>query len=132
MLKHVARYKHVGSFKSWLRQIARNKVRDLKRKRAEEHGDTQLFESELDPSPTPDELWERRWLEEHLRFCLERIRADIAGHTYEAFYRVVLQGQRATQVARDLELSVKQVYVAKHRVLDRMRMQVLELGGVDL
>lgn len=132
VLANIARYQHVGSFKAWLRRIALNKVRDASRRRGEVQGDTAQLAGAADPAPTPDELWERRWLEEHLRFCLERVRSDFARHTYEAFYRIVFREHSPAQVAEELRLSLNQVYVAKHRVLDRVRDQMLQLSGVQL
>ena len=47
--------------------------------------------------------------------------------TWQAFWRTAVEGEPAAEAARALGLSVGAVYVAKSRVLARLREQVQEL-----
>ena len=49
------------------------------------------------------------------------MKSDFEPATWQAFWRVVTQGESGVEVARDLGMSVNAVYVAKHRVLRRLR-----------
>ena len=61
------------------------------------------------------------------RQALEMIRAEFENHTWEAFWRVTIQGQPSSQVAEDLKMSIPAVYTAKSRVLRRLRQVMGEL-----
>jgi DNA-directed RNA polymerase specialized sigma24 family protein len=60
------------------------------------------------------------------------VRPDIAEHTYWAFHYHVLEELPAAETASRLGLSVNQVYVAKFRVLERIRALFSELSGVEM
>lgn len=134
VVKHIAdyRHQHIGSFKAWLRSIAANKIRDLYRRRRDQQADSAIWNQHHDPKPTPDEVWERHWLMEHLRYCVEKVRPDIADHTYWAFYHTVIENLPAKETAARLGIPVNQVYVAKFRVLERIRASLRDLTGFDV
>jgi RNA polymerase sigma-70 factor (ECF subfamily) len=58
---------------------------------------------------------------------LELIRNDFEPATWDAFHAVVVDNRPAPAVAADLRVSVGTVYVAKSRVLKRLRE---ELAGL--
>jgi RNA polymerase sigma-70 factor, ECF subfamily len=123
------------SFSGWLAAITRNKVRDLYRRRrgkAEARGGTtaQLQMAEIPQPPEPSEELIRpdaesaAWLS---RRALDLIRAEFENRTWDAFWRVTIQGQPSSQVAEDLKMSIPAVYTAKSRVLRRLRQIMGEL-----
>ena len=59
---------------------------------------------------------------------LEKIRRDFDPKTWQAFWRVTVDGLSATEAANELGLKSGTVRVAKSRVLQRLRRQ---LGDVD-
>jgi RNA polymerase sigma-70 factor (ECF subfamily) len=63
---------------------------------------------------------------------LELIRDQFADNTWQAFWRVTIDEQTPSQVAADLGMSVGAVYVAKSRVLSRLRDELHELEQFDL
>lgn len=132
VLDHIKDYQHVGRFRSWLRTVAENKIRDLYRGRRERQAGSAVWAAQPDSQPSPEQVWERLWLAEHLRFCLENVRPDIAEHTYQAFYQNVIEQRPAKEIAERLGISVNQVYVAKFRVLERIRTLLADLTGSDL
>lgn len=66
---------------------------------------------------------------EHALFlrAFDLIRNDVKPNTWEAFYRVVVEGQETAVVARDLGMQPGTVRVARSRVLKRLREQLGDL-----
>jgi len=58
---------------------------------------------------------------------LETIRAEFESRTWQAFWRTTVDGRAPAHVAEDLEMSVAAVYMAKSRVLCRLRQVMGEL-----
>jgi RNA polymerase sigma-70 factor (ECF subfamily) len=54
-------------------------------------------------------------------WACEQVRKDVAESTWQAFWRTAMEGQRTGQVAADLGLSATAVYVARHRVMARLK-----------
>jgi len=122
-----------GSFRAWLRAITRNKIHDLfrrKRGQPEAKGGTgaqqQLMEvpqpleaAELtDPPEAEDALWRR---------AVELVRAEFEDRTWQAFWRVAVDGHPPAAVAKELSTTVHAVYKAKSRVLRRVRQELADL-----
>jgi RNA polymerase sigma-70 factor (ECF subfamily) len=132
VLEQIHRYQHLGSFKSWLRSIAEHKVIDaFRRRRQEVRAETTMLERRADPEPGSEEFWERQWRGAHLRYCAERARQDVAETTYSAFVAYAIEGLPVAAVAQALGMTPNQVYVAKHRVMERIRMIMTEITGVE-
>ncbi len=136
VLEKIDGYEHLSSFKAWLRAIADHKIIDqFRRNRRQVQGDTAFWLAQSEPSGAqgtgPAEMWEREWSHAHMLYCAERVRAKVNESTYEAFAAVVLRGLEPFAVASSLNLTVNQVYVAKHRVLEHIRAILKELHGED-
>jgi RNA polymerase sigma-70 factor (ECF subfamily) len=109
------------SFRGWLRVILVNRWRELKRKHLPIPID-RLDHIPDDSEPTfPDEADERDQL---LRRALTMVQAEVAPATWEAFRQNVLLRRPTPQVAAELKISVNTVYIAKSRVLQRLRQLV--------
>jgi RNA polymerase sigma-70 factor (ECF subfamily) len=113
-----------GAFRAWLRTIARNHACDFwkaRRTRAHHGG----AEEALRQLEDPDSRLNRLWDEEHdryvLRCLLDLMELEFEANTVRAFRRVALEGAASAEVARELGLSVGAVYVARSRVLRRLR-----------
>ena len=74
-----------------------------------------------DPHSELSRRWEREHDEYVLRRLLELMEGEFEPKTLQAFRRQVLDGIAADQVAAELEMSVGAAYVAKSRVLARLR-----------
>lgn len=121
-----------GGFKAWLRTLVSRRVVDLLRKRREKHADSGQLGELQDDVPGPDELWEKHWKNQHLRYCVEEIRGKVGQHAFEAFNLLVLQEQTVEQVCEHLGLNPNQVYKAKSRVLRHVRQKMNEIGFDDI
>ena len=71
----------------------------------------------------------RQWDEEHDRYVLncllDAVEEEFEPNTLKAFRRLTLEGASGAEAAEELGMSVAAVYVAKSRVLQRLR-QVAE------
>jgi RNA polymerase sigma-70 factor (ECF subfamily) len=127
------------TFRGWLRTITKNKVRDhFRRESHHPHaagGTTaQLRLLELPDAPTGDdaETSENNAAVDHsfqelFRRALAQIEQHFEAQTWQAFWRVVVEGKTTQEVARELSMQPGTVRVAKSRVLHRLRKELGEL-----
>lgn len=116
-----------GSFRNWLRKVTLNCLRDYRkavRRRRMATNDEQ-FEQIIVELADADSRLSRLWNAEHdqhlLRYLLEQIRGSFSPVTIEAFTQVVLDERSPDDVAAELGLTVNAVFIAKSRVLARLR-----------
>ncbi len=77
------------------------------------------------PGPTPHESVDRLEVDKRFaRRALEVVRAEFEPRTWEAFWRIVVDGQSPAEVAAAMQLSLSAVYKAKSRVLQRLRREL--------
>lgn len=107
-----------GTFRGWLFTVVRNRWRTWK-------GRPTLPREEaiLDEQPASDEnhAWESDYRRRLFEWAVEQIRADYSESTWQAFWGTSIDGKGAAEVARMLGLSVAAVYMAKSRVLARVK-----------
>lgn len=122
------------TFRGWLRTITHNKVYDHFRKQGREPqaaGGTEAnirfsqLES-LDRTTNSDDDEEQAY-QQLVRRALELIREDFTPRTWQAFWRVTVDGQRPVDIAEELKMRPGAVRVAKSRVLQRLRQELGEL-----
>lgn len=116
-----------GAFRAWLRAITINCCRDFwkaNRLRPVAPGGSD-FGGYLDQVADPDNPLSAQWDKDHdlfvARKLLDLIRPDFEKRTWEAFRRVAIEGDSASAVATDLGITPNAVFIAKSRVLARLR-----------
>jgi RNA polymerase sigma-70 factor (ECF subfamily) len=111
------------SFRGWLFRVTVNQCRDFRRRKATRAlpGDEGLSGVS---APSVAELAEAEYRRLLVRRGLELIRADFNDTTWTAFTRLTMEGRSAADVAAELNLSVNAVYLARHRVLARLRQEL--------
>lgn len=126
------------TFRGWLRQITRRKIQDFFREQPEEKCGLPAREpGELDPrldepSTTNHDATkaERRLV---LLRAIELVRKKFRDHTWQAFWRVVVEGASPSDVARELGKSVNSIHLAVSRVRCCIRKEfegLLEPGDI--
>lgn len=120
-----------GRFRDWLGTVTRHKLaRYLKHKAsgiaAKGGASVEIFESTA--APAADSEWTAEFNTHVLRTALDRVRPRFEAPTWKAFELVWIENRAARDVARELKQPIDFVYVAKSRVLKRLREEVLALA----
>ena len=121
-----------GRLRSWLFGIAHRQALAARRRSAGRAArDGGAFVDELEDPAAAEASFDAAWEEAILRQCLDRVCGEVAASTYQAFRRVVLEHAEPEAVARELGVARSTVFVARHRVLKRIRRIRRELESVD-
>jgi RNA polymerase sigma factor (sigma-70 family) len=118
-----------GTFRGWLFTITRNKVFNFlsaRRVRPRSSGDSstnRLLETHPDPNEGSDE-WEMEYQRRVASIAMERVKSEFQTNTWQAFWLTAVEGVSAADVARQIGISSGAIYVAKSRVLARLKEEV--------
>lgn len=110
-----------GSFRGWLRTLTLNKCRERHRQRREQAvGGSAACADRLNDSDL-DDLWEAEYRQYLVARALDVMRAEFEPTTWQACWQTTVEDRPASEVAAELGLSVNAVYLARSRVLRRLR-----------
>ncbi|MCC7376063.1 MAG: sigma-70 family RNA polymerase sigma factor [Verrucomicrobiales bacterium] len=121
-----------GSFRSWLLTVTRSKLANFfsrESRQPQAASDTQLTEWTADP-PSPEELgeWDVEYRQRLFDWAAESVRSEFQPSSWQAFWRTAVDHQPVAQVAADLALSPGAVYIARSRIIARLRDFLHEAG----
>ena len=141
VVKDLPKFKHngrTGAFRAWLRSIMVNRLRSFwktreRQLRGQGGTDIQVRLAQLD-DPTSE--MSQHWNQQHdlhvAQQLLRQVESDFTVQTWAAFTRVAIDGQRADAVAAELGISTNAVFIAKSRVLSRLRREAAGLIDSNL
>jgi RNA polymerase sigma-70 factor (ECF subfamily) len=142
LVRTIARFRRDGpgdSFRAWLATVTRNKIRDHWRKRRSEpeaFGGTAAQErlarepaERLEESVSAGGTEGAADLGSAGHRALDLIRAEFGEKTWLAFWRVSVDRKTPAEAAAELGMSTNAVYLAKSRVLRRLRTEFGDLLG---
>lgn len=118
-----------GTFRGWLFTVTRNKISNyLSRERRHPRGtgdtDAQERLNELPNEETGEADWDNEFEQRTFAWATEQVRKEFQPATWQAFWRTAVEGRPAKEVGSELGMSPGAVYVAKSRVLARLKEQV--------
>jgi len=117
-----------GQFRTWLFRIARNCVLKLIAKRrgllAVDSGVWRRVSESLDDGSDGDEMELQEYRKEVFLWAASRVRKSVKELTWQAFCLTAVAGQGVDEVAAKLGVTRGVVYVAKSRVISRLREEV--------
>lgn len=122
---------HKGRFKSWLRTLVNNRIRNLFRDRKEQIAESRDFKELCAKEPSPDEGFDKLWQQEHLKHCLRLIKNQIEESTLKAFQTYVLEERPVDEVCKELNMTRNQVQLIKWRVTTKLSHHMKELLGEE-
>lgn len=116
-----------GSFKTWLMNMTRWRINDQFRKRKkdtamvggqwEDDRKTAVIDRIEDPKgDLLSRLWDVEWKKNVADAALARVKAQVSPKQYQIFDYYVIKQWDAKKVQDHLNVSMAQVYLAKHRV----------------
>jgi RNA polymerase sigma-70 factor (ECF subfamily) len=121
-------YDRGKSFRGWLRTVLLNRWRDRSPKRAMPATVVQSDFLANVPAPEADlDFAEREYRTYLVDRTLQLLQAEFPELSWKAFTQYVLARRPATEVASELQVSVNIVYLAKSRVLSRLRQELTGL-----
>jgi RNA polymerase sigma-70 factor (ECF subfamily) len=122
-----------ASFRGWLRGIMMNKLKGFRRARQHRPlatGDSriaELAEQLADPHSALSRQWDVEQNQHLARQVMTEVAAEFEPVTVDAFRGVMLEEADPAAVAERLGISVNAVYLAKFRVLRRVRQRLAGL-----
>jgi RNA polymerase sigma-70 factor (ECF subfamily) len=125
-----------ATFRGWLWTITRNKIRDHFRSKGREvdgaggtDAQRRLQQIPAAPPCPPDDASGSRAQSSLARRATDLMQADFEPTTWQAFWLTAVEGRSAKSAGEQLGLSTSAVYMARSRVLRRLRD---ELDGLEL
>ena len=125
-----------GKFRGWLFTIVKNRLRNelkLQARRESGSGDSRVG-AFLNTEPAEDD-WESVWEVEHRQrvfaWASEQVQAEVENRTWQAFRQTAVDGRSGKEVAQELQMTVAAVYLAKSRVMARLKELVREAESED-
>ncbi len=125
-----------SKFRAWLYAVARSKLnthlrRALKHPPAGGSAVQQLIEEH----PAPEEFadWETEYRRHMFKWASEKVRHEFGETVWRAFWLTAVEDQPPQEVAKTLKVKTGSVYVAKFRVIKRLRERIEAVtGDLDL
>jgi RNA polymerase sigma factor (sigma-70 family) len=117
-----------GSFRGWLYRVTFNKFKAylrFHRNQCQGSGDSVIHAVLLQQAAPPTRAeWEDEYQKQLFGLASDRVRREFADSSWQAFWRVTVDGRPSVEVASELKLSVGAVYIAKSRILARLKEEI--------
>jgi len=118
-----------GTFRGWLLTVTRNEVRKIAARKGspvQGSGDTHVrsvLEQQPDHSNT-DGDWDREYQWNLFLWAADHVKREFRAATWQAFWQSVVEGEAIDAVASTLNVSAGAVYIARSRVIARIRQEI--------
>lgn len=115
-----------GTFRGWIRTVTQNKLNDYWRRL---RNSAKNIGSDVDAfaAPTADEVRQSGPVDDDSKVLFRRIvefvRSQFSNEDWQAFWRSTVDRLPAAQVAEELNCTTNKVYLAKSRIMKRIRQE---------
>jgi RNA polymerase sigma-70 factor (ECF subfamily) len=127
-----------GSFRGWLYTVARNRIFTFLEAKQHDHGRASggtdahvrlesVSISEWDSARSWDDEYERNLL----AVAMQHVQTEVQPATWQAFWQTAVEGKQAQAVGKAVGISAGAVYVARSRVLARLKEEVGRLRQAE-
>ncbi len=133
--RNISEWKHDPArarFRTWLQTVIRNATLNaLTRKpRDQSAGGTTALHLLNQQSDQADSLYfDAEWQRETLRWAAAQVRSEFEPATWEAFWETAIEGVSANETAQKTGKTVGAVYIARTRVMQRIKQKVAEVDN---
>lgn len=125
-----------GTFRSWLFIVTRSKVaRHFKKQSRLTCGsgsETVRLMLEAQPAPEEEKDWDLEYRRRMFAWASEIVQKEVAEKTWRAFWMMTVEEKTTADTAKELGMTAGAVYVAKSRVIARMRERIASVAGEHL
>jgi RNA polymerase sigma factor (sigma-70 family) len=124
-----------GRFRDWLFRIARNAILNFltrhKQRPAsvDDSGVRGLLEDQACPDRENSALFDLEYRREVFRWAAEKVRQTVADTTWKSFWKSTIDLEPIPHVASQLGITVGSVYIARSRVMAKLRQVASHLQG---
>jgi len=123
-----------GPFRGWLFRIARNLLIDLvagqeRHRGTGESGVQSLLEAQPAADSADSALFELSYKRQLFHWAAAAIQSEFTPSTWSAFWKTAVENQDVKSAARELGLSAGAVYIARSRVIARLRERIDQVEG---
>ena len=126
----------VGRFRDWLFLVARRRLQNFFRQ-AGRHtpgsGDTRVHASlqELEGGEEQAD-WDQEYRQQLFQWACKQVQAEFEERTWQAFWQTAVEAKKPASVGEALGMKVGSVYVAKNRVISRLRECIASVESGEL
>lgn len=124
-----------GPFRAWLFRITRNLLINLvasERRHPRGSGDSdvrKLIEAQPAAESPDSVLFELEYKRRLFHWAAQAIRQEFTESTWNAFWKTAVENLKAADVACELKISTGAVYIARSRVIARLRQRIDQVEG---
>ena len=121
-------------FRAWLTTITKNAISKAlsRRPRDRAAGSTSMMEqlnAVADAGENSDEEFFAESRHQMFRWAAQRVRIEFAQATWDMFWRTSVLGESVSDVAAATDRSTGAVYIARHRVVSRLKQEIADLSN---
>jgi len=127
-----------GRFRGWLSRIARNLIINFLSRRQNQprgSGDTRvqdLLEAQPAADASATALFEAELRRQLFQWAADEIRGEFSPSTWQAFWLTAIEDRLPSEAASELHMSVGAVYIARSRVLARLKRRIEQQSDVAI
>lgn len=133
VLKNINKWKSDPArarFRTWLQTVVRNATMNALSRRPKDQasgGTDSLQQLHQRPDKADSLSFDLEWQRETLRWVAQQVRGEFESITWTAFWDTAIEQSPAQEVAEKIGKSVGAVYIARSRVMQRIKQRIAEL-----
>jgi RNA polymerase sigma factor (sigma-70 family) len=124
-----------GSFRGWLFTVVRNRLHNIlerRRRQCQASGGTSA-QLALEAYPAREEdqraLWDEEYEGRLFAWAATQVRGSVQELTWRAFWLTTVEGKSGKEAAGILGMTTAAVYLAKRRIMTRLKEEIEQLQG---
>ena len=126
-----------GTFRGWISRIARNLIIDFLRHknrlpRTADNSDFRMLIEQKPDDSAASCLFDLEYERQVFQLAARKIQSSFAEKTWQAFWRTSVENEPVASVAAELSITVGAVYIARSRVMSKLKSIVKKINQQNL